>query len=398
MIVHPRSSTGIAFAELALDLALHLRDNIMKTDRALNSLLSSRSNHIAFFLLFLGIIFANFSQAYGQITRVVLTLSPNLSAAQILRVSDFNITGSGSVSQLFDLKIDSFSEIQAIIRFELVSDRFPAIPIVAAISNPIVINPGSNTITYQQIRGGDIDYNDQVVKELTDSILRTGRLPSGRYTFTVTVFNANQPNVPLLSDDEILDISNPTTLDLISPGAPVGRGECQLVYGTLPQFKWNSNANRFLITVCEALPTNSSPEDVMQNQPRLQRLVLRDLDFFGSPSFLYPSGDLPLEYGKTYYWQVQAIIESPSGEIQLPGEIWCFRIASLTNPGGDLMLQQLLNLLGSGEIEALFQAGGALHGYTLTGEAALNGRRMNISELLTQLRTRSIRAISVQVE
>jgi hypothetical protein len=185
---------------------------------------------------------------------------------------------------------------------------------------------------------------------------------------------------------------------LISPGAPVGGSECFAQFGLLPQFKWGSNADRFLITVCEAMPNNSSPEDVMQNEPRLQRQIQRGLDFFGSPSFMYPSGGLPLEYGKTYYWQILAMIDAPSGEIRLPSEIWCFQISALGNPGSEIMLQQLLSLLSSGDFEALFRDGGPLQGFRPTGAASLNGRRLSLNELIAFMRSRSVRIVATQVE
>jgi hypothetical protein len=343
---------------------------------------------------------ATLPPACGQALRIeTFSLAPELRNSQILRISDFNITGSGSASQLFDLVVaNNGAAANVMLSVQIVSDRFPATPIVEAITQLSVLSGERRSLTYDDFRRGLVNYNSQAVDELTNAILQTGRLPDGTYTFNVTIFDNQQPNVPQDSDVETLDISNPTTLDLISPGVPVNRGECPALFGQLPQFKWDSNANRFLITVCEALPANSSPEDVMQNQPRLQRILQRDVDFLGSPSFIYPSGDLPLEYGKTYYWQIHAIVDSPSGEARLPGEIWCFRISSHTNPGGGLMLQQLLNLLGSNEIEALFEEGGPLHGYTLTGEVVLDGQHMSLAELLAQLRSRPLRISSMQVE
>jgi hypothetical protein len=332
--------------------------------------------------------------------RLTLTLAPELRNSQILRVSDFNITGSGSVSRLFELRLTNISApMNVIIRFQLLSDRFPSVPIVEAASVPLPVSPPLHILTYQDIqRGGNINYNSEAVKELTDAILQTGKLPSGTYTFILTVFDARQPATPQDSQREILTISNPTMLDLISPGAAVGGRDCVEQFGLLPQFKWNSNAERFLITVCEVLPNNSSPEDVMQNEPRLQRLVQRGVDFIGSPSLIYPSGGLPLQFGKTYYWQVQAIISSPSGEVRLPSEIWCFQISSINNPGGSTLIQQLLNLLGSSDLETLFGEGGPLQGFKPTGVASINGRRIELAVLLNMLRNQSIKAISVQVE
>jgi hypothetical protein len=107
---------------------------------------------------------------------------------------------------------------------------------------------------------------------------------------------------------------------------------------------------------------------------------------------------LPLQFGKTYYWQVQAIITSPSGETQLPSEIWCFQINSIDNPGGTMIIQQLLNLLGSSDLEALFAEGGPLYGYKPNGTVSMNGRRIELAELLNILRTQPVKTLSVQVE
>jgi hypothetical protein len=368
----------------------------MKTDQALSA---KRHGKFAFFSVWLLQLFFAGPSAYAQLT-VTLNLAPELRNARILRVSDFNITGSGSVSQLFNVIITNASSnaIDAYLQFQLARDGRP---IVVATSRPFSVPPipQTLTLTYPDLRrGGTADFDDTAIQALTDAILQTGRLLSGAYVFTVRIFNANPPVVEKNRAETTLTIFNPTSLDLISPGAPVGNSECVQQFGLLPQFKWNSNADRFLITVCEVLPTNSSPEDVMQNEPRLQRILQRGTDFWGSPSFIYPSGSLPLQFGKTYYWQVQALIASPSGEVRLPSEIWCFQINSINNPGGSMAIQQLLNLLGSSDLEALFAEGGPLYGYNPTGAVSLNGRRIELSELLNILRTQPIKTLSVQVE
>ncbi len=337
--------------------------------------------------------------AFAQL-RLTLTLAPELRNAQIIRLADFNITGSGSVSRLFDLRVTGITvPTNVIIRFQLTSDRFPAAPIVSAVSRPIAVTPPIYTVTYDELkRRSQVDYNDRAVQEITDAVLQTGKLPAGTYIFTLDVSDARQPNVVNDSRQETLTIFNPTTLDLISPGAPVGNRECVAQFGLLPQFKWSSNADRFQLTVCEVLPGNASPEEVMQNQPRLQQIVQRGADFAGAPSFIYPPAALPLQFGKTYYWQVQALINAPSGETRLPSEIWCFQINALNNPGNNVLLQQLLNALNSADLNALFQGNGPLQGFTPTGAVTMNGRRLELLELLNLLRTQPIKPLAVQVE
>ncbi|MDZ7291392.1 MAG: hypothetical protein ONB44_09425 [candidate division KSB1 bacterium] len=349
-------------------------------------------------------------QAHGQQGPALRILDFSLINAQILRISDFNITGSGSIAPIFTLVIENRSgapATEAILRFELRNNRFTG-TIVEASTRPFPMGSGQQrSFTYQDFRGhgtnadvtiDEFKYNAQSVDAITDAVLKTGRLPSGRYQFVITLSDAHNPGAPPSTATQILDISNPTTLDLISPGAPAGRGECLTQFGLLPQFKWDSNADRFQLIVCEALPGNSSPEVVMQNEPRLRQIVQRGVDFWGSPSFMYPSGGLPLEYGKTYYWQVHAILESPSGELRLPSEIWCFHISPPGSSGGEVMLQQLMSLLNSREFEALFREGRPLHRYRPTGEVTLNGRRIDLSELIAFLRNHPLRKVSLQVE
>jgi hypothetical protein len=365
----------------------------MKIDRVwiLGRATKSTFFAILFFLLLMP------QPSFGQLS-LTLSLLPELQNAQVIRLSDFNITGSGSVSRLFNVTISntSLNTINAYLQFQLTRDGKP---IVVATSQIFPVSPGSQTLTYQDLRrGGTADFDDAAIKTLSDAILQTGRLLSGAYIFTVRIFNAQQPGVEQSKDEKELTIFNPTSLDLISPGAPVGNSECVQQFGLLPQFKWISSADRFLMTVCEVLPSNASPEDVMQNEPRLQRTLQRGIDFMGSPSFIYPSGGLPLQFGRTYYWQIQAIINSASGEVRLPSEIWCFQISSINNPGGNAMIQQLLSLLGSSELEALFGEGGPLQGYKPTGIAGMNGRRLDLTELLNILRNQPIKTISVQVE
>jgi len=381
----------------------------MKIDRRLFSgQMLARSGWAIFFVLLTQ------ASAFAQPLTLTLMLAPELQNAQIIRLSDFNITGSGSVSRLFDLRVNGITAAtkEVIIRFQLTSDRFPAAPLVSTVSRPIAVTPPMYTVTYDELkRRSQVDFDDQAVQQITDAILQTGKLPAGTYTFTFSVVDVRQPNNQA-STDKTLTIFNPTTLDLISPGAPVGNNQCVAQFGLLPQFKWSSNADRFLLTVCEVLPGNSSPEEVMQNEPRAQRFICReerrleyqqrglrcDDSFLGSPSFIYPPAGLPLQFGKTYYWQVQAIIDAPSGETRLPSEIWCFQISSLNNPGNNMLLQQLLNALNSGDLNALFEESGPLQGFTPTGVVTMNGRRLELVELLNLLRTQPIKPVAVQVE
>jgi len=350
--------------------------------------------------------------AAGLASAQGITVSLDLVPQQVYYISDFDILGTGSAAELFTLQINNQTgvPVSVVVRITIQSDRY-AQPIIEAITQPFSINSsGFVRLSYRDFRGTGFNsniridqftQNTQSIGEITDAIMRTGRLPSGIYYINATVTNVDDPAMSPEADQVVLDLSSPSTLDLISPGMLVDQGECPMVFSAWPQFKWDSNADEFLLTVCEWLPTNSGPEDVMQNPPRLQVRVRRDTDFFGTPTYQYPAEALPLLEGKTYYWQVIALLASPAGEIQMPGPIWCFRVNSTASVEHQIALQQLLIYLenmGLNELGDLFEPGGPLEGFLPTGSARVNGRRVDLNEVLALLRNGSTRVLSFTIE
>ncbi len=324
---------------------------------------------------------------------------------QIYNISDFDIAGGGGAIDLFNCEVTS--NLPYKLRLTIVSDRFPGSPFVEARSGELT---GNLVLTYRNFRALTLErfvYNPQQLESLSNAILQTGRLPSGRYDITVAILNpdSNQPyrdsvDNPIQQTVSLI-ISNPISLDLISPGQNAGVAECPTLFSTLPQFTWNSDADKFIITVCEYLPTNSSPEDVMQNAPRVRMTLRRNQDFFGSPSFQYPTGGLPLLPGRIYYWQVLALLQTASGEVQLPSEIWCFKIHNNDGVEDQLQLQQLMNLLASlglQDLLELFKPGGPLAGYKPNGKILVNGKNVDLAELLVLLQNGSIKIKGYNVE
>ncbi len=356
----------------------------------------------------------------GVITCCALT-APNAGAqvaadlqlisSQIYYISDFDINGVGNATDFFNLTLTSDVPVPANtvrLRMRMTSNNQTLIEGTTR-SLPFNLPQGQliPPITYRDFRGFggrgiQIDrftYNSNSLGQITDAVLRTSRLPSGTYVVTVEVISTS--GATIASDQAVLVISNPITLDLISPGQLAGGAECPVIFSNLPQFTWNSDASRFLLTVCEKLPNNSGPEDVMQNPPRFQRILNSGADFFGTPSFLYPSSALPLQPGRIYYWQITVITTSTSGEVRLPGEIWCFQMQN--EMGGDraLMLQELLSLLASlgvDDIEDLFAAGGPLERNLPTGRVIINGQIVDLNELFAMLRGGAMKIKSFSVE
>lgn len=341
----------------------------------------------------------------------VLTIDASLGipSGSVIFLSDLNITTSGILSNLVQVSISANPAAEVTLAFAFESDKFGRI--LEATSKPFILN-GTLTFDNRVFASGGSFGNIQIdqfkafrINDLIVEITRTGRLPDDQYRFILQLLPTN-PSVPADQVTVPLDISNPTTLSLVSPGGVAGGGECYELFTTLPLFQWDSNADRFEITICEQLPTNSTPEDVMQNQPRVQMTLVSGIHFTGKPSFLYPaSGVLPLQEGHTYYWQVNGVVDSPSGEVRLPSEIWCFNVASLGTPGAGLSSQQLLNALvnalGGGDFDALFAAGGPLEGYSPTGVMMLDGKRLDMAALmqfLNQFKNGSRKVTGITVE
>jgi len=360
-------------------------------------------------LLILTLILTCTSSALSQ----TLTITPTfVTNASIVTLSDFNITGSGSTTELFRVTISAATPTEVTMSFTFESSSYNAV-IVDAKTKPFTLvgsrtftnRDFGSTTTFADVKLDYLNFNTNLISELQNTILRTGRLPNDSYRFNLRLEAVNNP---VVNDTQVLtlDVSNPTTLSLVSPGSVAGGGECYELFTTLPLFQWDSNADRFEITICEQLPTNSTPEDVMQNQPRVQMTLVSGIHFTSKPSFLYPaSGVLPLQEGHTYYWQVNGVVDSPSGEVRLPSEIWCFNVASLGTPGAGLSSQQLLNALinalGGGDFDALFAAGGPLEGYSPTGVMLVDGKRVDMAalmQLLNQFKAGSRKVKGITVE
>ncbi len=335
---------------------------------------------------------------------------------RVLFLSDFNITQSGSTQPLFrvTLRNRGASTKLVVLLFRLISRSHPNDPIVEAKTRPFPLSPTEpisiTNLDITQNRLPDIKleffrYNRKVAKKLQDAILRSGRLPTDTYDIVIRLQEFSNPS----NSEQVVEtisVLNPTRLDLLRPGNHADRGRCREVFSTQPQFQWLSNADRFEFTVCEALPTNSSPEDVMQNEPRARLYLERGKDFIGTPSVVYPStGVWPLEPGKTYYWQVVAEIETVNGVLRIPSEIYCFRVAKLEDVNQQIIDRSVRNalrrLLAGTRYRRVLAPNGPLSDYLATGRISLNGRKLDVSDLNTlilRFTTRKAEIKNVSIE
>lgn len=327
-------------------------------------------------------------------------------------LSNFNLVSLTSSTPLFVLQIrESQGGTDVRMTFDLIAEQFSSGgPIIEAVTNPFRVTGmrqiTSNDFTSQGDITGDVRFNTDAAQKLQDAILSTGKLPSGKYVLRVRVENAANPSDNCVWE-KIYDISNPTTIDLISPGRVAGSGECPVIYTTLPLFQWESNARKFIFRIAEKRPENTSPEDVMNNESRVPGdTLIAGRDFFGKPSFQYPSsGVFPLEEGKTYYWQVTAFIETPSGDIPIESQIWCLTIGQISGGNTSAAQLQIMNylraLLGDAAVDQMFGEGGDLYGFIATGVIQKNGSSISVTDLGTlvgQVQSGKLQVRSVTVE
>jgi len=347
-------------------------------------------------------------------------------------LSDFNFTGrSRTTAEFFSVTMTNTSaSAQSCCLHLRIDKRSGALlePLASGTTDPFPLSAGqvirvTNVNLFSQAR--QFSLNDYAIESggetVRDRVLSTGKLPSGIYRFTFQIQPCGGGSFPSSDSYIEIDVSNPSSLDLIGPGAPAGRGIPGLSPSLFPMFRWSSNLERFRLTIAEKLADvhdAASPAEIIQDRIRFQRNLTLDparsgsrsadgSEFIATTSYLYPSADAwPLEPGKTYYWQVTGLAAAPGEEIGLTSEIWAFTIqdGGSSATAAEVSLAGLLSTLrpAAGEpLSAYTARGGELDGYTLTGRFWLNGRwitREELQEILLKLSTGEYKIIETRVE
>jgi hypothetical protein len=351
------------------------------------------------------------------ITLMVWLIAATASLAQVaiqaqvlqrdLRVfflSDFNFTGRGrATSEIFAVQIINGPVTQNYtLRLAISKD---SVPLAEGRTNPFSMPPAqviriTNANLFSQAQQFSLDDYHILAdgQDMRDQILATGKLPSGIYRFDfIVLLNGVEQDRTYLE----IDITNPSSLDLIGPGTPAGRGVPGISLTPFPFFRWTSNLTRFRLTVAEKLPMvhdSASPAEIIQDRVRFERVVSLDpartgsiaadgTEYTATTSYLYPAaGVWPLEQGKSYYWQITGLVPGSGVETELPSEIWAFTIQesgglSLSSTS---RLSELLTTLRSDsgtDMGASFGEGGELDGFTMTGRFWLNGSWITYEQL-----------------
>lgn len=253
----------------------------------------------------------------------------------------------------------------------------------------------------------DPDFNSDA---MINQVMQSGRLPDGEYRFDLSVSVTGGTGASI---SESIFVSNPVSLELISPGGSLADIDNNVVRASNPTFYWQSDPCdlcKFQIRVAQFKPDeHSSVEDAIEDQTVLP---LRQADEFyslasNSPSFQYPFSDATdLLPGALYAWQIKKIIPTTAGDRDILSPIYAFKmegacpepmIAALSIP----VLGFLLATLGEDQYLALFKIGGDLYDYCIPDGITLNGASAEISDLTdisASLVTNDSISISVEVE
>ena len=249
----------------------------------------------------------------------------------------------------------------------------------------------------------DLDISQQM--DLTDAeqmmsvIVQTGQLPNGIYTFRVTATAGNGQQVVR---EDILNISNPTLLQLMSPGGILADTTINEVYTTYPVFQWESDPCNYVdpnsgesgceyyIRVSEfRSEEHSSIDQAIESVTRLPLDQSAGFERvgYGFTTFQYPTDGGDLEPGKVYVWQIRKDLITTSGTEQALSDIMAFKVKDFTSSTNEDVGSEdttpvgmlLRTIMGEDLANRMFGSGGQVSNMVANGNIFLNGENVDIS-------------------
>ena len=267
--------------------------------------------------------------------------------------------------------------------------------------------PNQITITGRMEESLDPTKADAILQ----SILSSGKISDGQYTFSVKVISAENGN-ELVSDEKTIVVQAPVSISLESPGGILADTLDNIIYSTFPIFQWFAQSGTGFNTFIRVAEFNkqlhSSPEDAIEDQrvlPFDQNEYWYSIDNVNS--FQYPfSGAYPLEEGNVYVWQVKKTMPTTAGEQELLSSIFSFKIGvsgqmSDINPVNNSLLLALKQAIGDDQFNALFGQGNELQGFVPSGQLEINGVTVDessVNYLLNQITNQNVVIKSLAIE
>ena len=284
-------------------------------------------------ILLLGIIGPVSVQAQNNANVTLRVIDVGLSQYQAVYLADLDFLQVGSSQELFKviLSKDAGAIRDAVIRFDFNLDGKS---IAYAQTKPFVLpeTPGTWTFSNKDlsqgyfIEGEKIEIAESGVSEVADNIkneiFASSQLPVGSYVLVSRISFHDVANNPGESvDTQVFTISNPTMLNLVSPGVVLNSGFKYEVYTDQPLFQWNGNSGDYEVVVFKKESEFNSAEDILNSEEIWNSGRITSL------SVQYPTASAyPLEFGQSYVWLVKSFIKTSAGENVVNSELWEFTL------------------------------------------------------------------------
>ena len=323
----------------------------------------------------------------------------------------YQIDSPSDIDLILEFSMDIFSPS---IGFNSSQNLFSGTVKLSNISSIITFNNMDLDYSTTSIPGSEfslIDWNgiemgDPSFELIKSSILGSGKIPNGLYTFDFKL--KTEDDIVVDQINKIINVNEPEYINLMSPGGFVSDTLMNIVYSKFPVFSWNSDncsSCQMYIRVCEFNPSNhSSPEEAINDIASLPNI--EDNSYYSindnSNTFQYPTIDSKnLENGKLYAWQLVRTYESTLGTEELFSDIYVFKVFDSYNQTLD-NLEIIKLLIGEQKYNELFNQGGSLSGYNQIDDSIkLNGVEISMSELnqiITQIKSGNLNIESIIVE
>jgi hypothetical protein len=334
----------------------------------------------------------------AQEVQVQIILSPALHNAQVVYLSNFDFMQLQSAEFLFQVTVENLSggNLQdSRLRFLVTRGSEE---LVNALTNSFILPPGLTSFTNIELSNGIVLTSGSEVKftetnvtypndDFQNEVLAGGRLPAGKYIFSVVWEQGGEVAVP--SNVEIIDIINTPFVLPVAPGNDDYTNP-EIIYTQFPVFQFNTNItdplalleNPFLIQVFQKEEYHTSADEVLTSTPYLEEHV-------GYTLFQYPQGGgaQPLEPG-TYVWRVMLHLQTTKGIEEISSPLYVFRYVDPTGASEDVqkqimtadILRMLRYLLG----ERADDIAKALNNYNIE-DMRLNGEQIDVTDLTNKI-------------
>ena len=266
-----------------------------------------------------------------------------------------------------------------------------------------------------ELKGRLIEVLDPALSEaIMQTILTSGKLSDGQYTFSVSVFGGleedNLSNV--FNDSKTFIIQSQTPISLEYPGGALSDTTDNLLYTSFPIFQWSSGppvsyAQTFIRVAQFDPSSHSGLEEAIEDQrvlPANQNDQWELIDNVNS--YQYPfSGSYPLDPGNIYCWQVRISLPTTAGNEDMLSPIFAFKIGQAgTIETSNIVSNPLLMMIQQtlpDQFNNYFGPGRELEGYLPSGQIEINGVTVGpsvVNTLLQQISNQEYKIQSVIVE